>query len=129
MKKILAIDDDYDFLRLLSEIIPSETYELMPCPDPAEALDLARATHPDLILVDLWLPQMSGYELIFDLLREDATKEVPILVCSGVVGDADRTLAFLLRQGAHRVAVLTKPFSPEDLLDQLARLTSRGPGR
>lgn len=124
MKKVLAIDDDYDFLRLLSEVIPPDRYELMPCPDPAEALDLAKATRPDLVLIDLWLPQMSGYELIFDLLREDATKQVPILVCSGVVGDADRALAFLLRQGARRVAVLTKPFSPDDLLEQLARLTS-----
>lgn len=129
MKKILAIDDDYDFLRLISEVIPSESYELMPCPDPAEALDLAKATHPDLVLIDLWLPQMSGYELIFDLLREEATKQVPILVCSGVVGDAERTLAFLLRQGARRVAVLTKPFPPEKLLEHLARLTSLDPDR
>jgi CheY-like chemotaxis protein len=124
VKKILAVDDDYDFLHLLRMLLPSDSYQVLGCTDPVEALDLARTQHPDLVVVDLWLPQRTGYELILDLLRDEATRPVPILVCSGVVEDVAKTLAFLRRQGADRIGVLPKPFSPEALLNEVSQLTS-----
>jgi len=123
--RILIVDDDPDVTLFLSTILEDNGYSTDRARNGIEALDLIRNSAPDLILLDLMMPQKSGISLLSDLRRDKALMEIPIVMVTGVTGETGIDLdAFLRRsedaaQGRpplHIEAYLEKPVDPDRLL-------------
>lgn len=127
-ERILVVEDEDDLRQLLVYNLRQSGFEPIATGTGAEALVLAEARVPDLVLLDLMLPDMSGAEVCRELRRHPALGEVPIIIVSARSDEVDRVVGFEL--GADDYVV--KPFSPRELmlrvralLKRVARSTSR----
>jgi two-component system KDP operon response regulator KdpE len=118
--KILIADDDQQILRALRILLTARGYEVTVASTGAEALSRAVEGHPDLVMLDLGMPELNGIEVI-EGLRGWST--VPILVVSGRTGSSDKVDA--LDAGADDY--VTKPFAADELLARIRALTRRQP--
>lgn len=119
MARILVVDDDLSFRRLLEVILAKDGHEVLLAKDGPEGLDLHERTPADLIVLDLIMPEVHGFEVLRTLRA--AGDKVPVLVYSSQEGDLDRLQGFLL--GADDYAV--KPFSPQELRLRIRALLRR----
>lgn len=109
---ILIVDDEPQIRKLLKITLKDEGYKPEECDNGAQAVRMAASIKPDLIILDLGLPDMDGKEVI-DSIREWA--QVPIIVCS--VRDADKEVVDALGRGADDY--ITKPFNPDVLIARI----------
>lgn len=109
---ILAVDDTPASLKLLSEILKSEGYEVRPAINGELALHSASHTPPDLILLDIRMPEMDGYEVCRRLKTQATTRDVPVIFVSAVSSTDEKVQGFEL--GA--VDFVTKPYQRDELL-------------
>lgn len=116
-KKILIVDDEPGMVELLQACLPSRRYEVLTAQDGAEALQVARNEHPDLILVDLLMPKMDGYELLKHLEGGADTHNIPTVVLTAV----QDTSSILRAQNLGARDYLLKPFHVEDVPKVVAR--------
>ncbi|MHB2026559.1 MAG: response regulator [Elusimicrobiota bacterium] len=86
MAKILIVDDDFEIVGLLTEVLSREGYAVEPAYDPAEGMKKTRAIHPDLIIVDYNMPGATGAHLYESIRRDPGSAATPILFLSGDVG-------------------------------------------
>jgi two-component system phosphate regulon response regulator PhoB len=121
--KILAADDEPDALELIEVNLSNAGYEVTTAADGKDVLQKARANVPDLILLDLMLPEMDGLEVCKVLRREAATALVPIIMLTARAAEIDRVLG--LELGAEDY--ITKPFSPRELILRVKNVLRRGP--
>ena len=119
--RILIADDDPQILRALRITLGSQGYDIRTAADGAEAIRAAAESHPDLVMLDLGMPQLDGIEVIEAIRGWSA---VPILVVSGRTGSSDKVDA--LDAGADDY--VTKPFAMDELLARIRALTRRAPG-
>lgn len=119
--RILAVDDEPDALELISTNLSSAGFIVVTAEDGEEALRKARANPPDLILLDLMLPEIDGLELCKLLRRDDATRDIPIIILTAKSGELDRVLG--LELGADDY--VTKPFSPRELVLRIKGMLRR----
>jgi CheY-like chemotaxis protein len=119
-KKVLICDDDPVILRLLQVNLEIEGYEVVSAHHGEEAVRLASVETPDLIILDIMMPRMDGYQAAQALKGHDGTKDIPLLFLSAKAqqADIDRGKAFGVTD------YLTKPFDPGELLDVIERLTA-----
>ncbi|MCG8570475.1 MAG: response regulator [Spirochaetes bacterium] len=110
--KILIIDDDERNLYILEHKLTKEGYQLIPALSGQEALDILENESVDLILLDIIMPEMDGYDVCRKLKESDETKEVPIIFLTGQSGLNNMIKAFDI--GA--VDYIIKPFRKEELL-------------
>lgn len=128
MSKILVVDDEKNILELVRFNLEREGYQVLTALDGAQGLELARKETPDLIVLDVMLPEMNGIEVCRELHQDAATKNIPIVMLSARAEELDRVLG--LEMGADDY--VTKPFSPRELVARIkARLrrTRSGEGR
>ncbi|MCW6004420.1 response regulator [Micromonospora sp. CPCC 205371] len=118
MTRILVVDDDPQILRALRINLRARGYDVDVAPDGADALRIAAAGKPDLVVLDLGLPDMDGVDVIRDLRGWTTT---PIIVLSGRSGSADKVDA--LDAGADDY--VTKPFGVDELLARIRAATRR----
>lgn len=76
---IVVADDDPDILSIVSMSLETQGWDVHKATNGREAVDLAKEFHPDLILMDMMMPVMSGYEAVAELKTDDATREIPIV--------------------------------------------------
>src|ERR1700756_886505 len=118
---VLVVDDDADLRKLLSELLEVVGHPVVQAATGAGALALARATPPALVLLDVHLPDISGYE-VCRVLRDTLGEQLPILFLSGARTESyDRVGGLLL--GADDYVV--KPFAKDELLARIRRLLAR----
>ena len=120
-RKILVIEDDPAGLRLVGYTLKKQGYEVVTASNGLEGLKKAREEGPDLVILDLMLPGIDGFEICHRLRTEPQTARLPILVFSGKTGKADRDTA--LKVGAN--AYLVKPASPSEVIKQVESLLAR----
>jgi sigma-B regulation protein RsbU (phosphoserine phosphatase) len=113
---ILIVDDTPANLRLLSQMLAEAGYHVRPLPDGALALAAARAEPPDLILLDIKMPGMDGYQVCQRLKAEAETRDIPIIFISALDAVQDKVNAF----SAGGVDYVTKPFHAEEVLARVA---------
>lgn len=124
---ILIVDDSPQTLRLLTTILSGENYTVRPADSGALALASALASPPDLILLDVRMPEMSGFDVCSQLKQNPATKAIPVIFLSGLSDVDDRVQGF----GMGAVDFISKPFQREELLArvsthlELARLQNK----
>ena len=109
---ILVVDDTHANLRFLSEILTMHNYIVRPVPDGYLALSSAKAALPDLILLDIMMPNISGYEICKQLKANDLTRDIPVIFISVKDEVLDKVTAFSIGG----VDYITKPFQAEEVL-------------
>jgi two-component system cell cycle response regulator DivK len=116
-KKILIVDDNSDLRKLLALVLKNSDYDTVEAATGLEALNQARATRPDLILMDLFMPDVTGDEAIVWLKADPMTRHIPVIVTTAFSygPHVDRAIAF----GA--AEVLYKPFHLKSLQAMLQR--------
>jgi DNA-binding response OmpR family regulator len=123
--KILVVDDEPDLLELIDTNLTAAGFNVLTAASGQEALRLARALQPQLILLDVMLPEMDGLE-VCKLLRQDpGTRSIPIVMLTARAAEIDRVLG--LELGADDY--VTKPFSVRELVLRVKKLLNRQPPR
>lgn len=120
-KRLLVIDDDPGLLRAVAETLRAEGYEVTTARRGAEALVRVAESLPDLIVSDIRMPGMDGYELVRNLRASARAKLIPIVFLTAKDETADRIAGF--RTGVD--AYLTKPFEPDELVAVVANILKR----
>jgi CheY-like chemotaxis protein len=113
---ILVVDDDPAILDLIAQVLLEEGYEVLAVSNGQTAVDLARKLRPHLILLDLMMPEMNGWQVTAVLKADPQTRAIPILLLS-----ARRDMARTANE-LGVTAYLAKPFDLDDLLSRVKRI-------
>ena len=116
-QKILIIDDEPDVLKILSLRLEKNGYEVMCGRDGLEALDLARQMTPDLIILDVYLPDMNGDEIAKIMKKDKKLKDVPIILISATATSVAQRAKECGAEGS-----IAKPFEREELINKVKKL-------
>ena len=119
--RVLVIEDERDIAALVAYHLTKEGYRVRTAEGGSEALQAVAAERPDLVLLDLMLPGLSGYEVLSEIRRKPELQEVPIIVLTARREEADRIKG--LELGADDY--LTKPFSPRELVLRVGAVLRR----
>lgn len=120
-EKILVVDDEPDILDLVEWTLTSEDFEVVTAKDGLEALEKVRTTHPDLILLDLSMPGMDGFEVMEVLRSTPETADIPVIILTARAQITDKLRG--LSSGADDY--ITKPFELDTLVSRILSLLSR----
>jgi len=120
--KILIVEDDRDIAEMVAYNLTEEGYEAISAFDGRNAVEMARRNRPDLIILDLMLPGLDGFEICKILRSERRTANVPIIILSAKSRETDKVLG--LELGADDY--VTKPFSPRELIARIRAVLRRG---
>ena len=124
MARILIVDDSPSQLMGIRRIVEKLGHEALTAEDGAAGVELAKKELPDLILMDVVMPNLNGFQATRSITREPTTKHIPVILVTTKDQDTDRMWG--MRQGAR--AYLTKPFSEEELSEViLSHLSGEGP--
>ena len=121
-QKILVVDDEVDVTELLEFNLKAAGYDVISAEDGPTALRKARDQQPDLIVLDVMLPEMQGTDVCKELRRDPVTASIPIIMLTAKASEIDRVLG--LELGADDY--VTKPFSPRELVLRVRGLLRRG---
>jgi two-component system, sensor histidine kinase and response regulator len=117
IQRILVVDDEPDVVSLLERTLRADGFEVLTAFDGIGALDVIMAEKPDLVLLDIMMPMMSGYEVCAQVKSNPQTKDIPIVCLSSAHTPDARAQS--LKAGA--VELIAKPFFPDELLAQIRR--------
>lgn len=117
MKKVLVIEDNEKNLYLMKFMLEKMGHRVIEARDGAAGVEMAAKEKPDLILMDIQLPVMDGYEATKKIRAIDEIKDIPIIAITSyaMVGDKEKTLA------AGCTAYIEKPIDPETFMEELKR--------
>jgi two-component system alkaline phosphatase synthesis response regulator PhoP/two-component system response regulator VicR len=117
-KKILVVDDERHIVRLVQVNLERQGYQVVTAFDGKEALKKVESDKPNLIVLDVMMPHMDGFEVLKRLKADDKTKNIPVVMLTAKAQDAD-----VFRGWASGVdCYLTKPFNPIELLTFVKRI-------
>ncbi|MBL8489151.1 MAG: response regulator [Rhodocyclaceae bacterium] len=115
MKKILVVDDSPTERHVLTDLLAKSGFHVLSADSGEQGIALAKQEHPDLILMDVVMPGMNGYQATRTLTRDEATRDIPIIMCTSKNQETDKIWG--MRQGAHDY--LVKPLDHEVLLAKI----------
>ena len=120
-KRVLVCDDDPVILRLLEVNLELEGFEVLTGNNGEEGVEIARREIPDLVILDIMMPRMDGYEACRRIKEDETTKHIPVVFLSAKAQAAD-----IAKGKSFGVAeYLTKPFDPTDLTDLVFKLVGQ----
>ena len=117
-KQVLLVDDDALMHRLFQHHLERAGYKMISAMNGRDALDLAARQRPNLIIMDIMMPDMDGVAALRELKKGDNTRDIPIIIITAN-GNA---LARKESENSGAALFLTKPFSPTQLLDEIRRI-------
>lgn len=118
MNTVLVVEDSLTQRAMISGLLKQKGLKVAVANDGVEALEKVAATHPDIVLLDIVMPRMNGYECCRRLKSNPKTNQIPVVMCSSKTERFDRYWG--LKQGAD--AYLAKPFDPSELFITLKHL-------
>jgi len=116
--RILLVDDEPNVVKLLTMRLKLSGYDVITANNGQEGLEKAQQEKPDLIILDLMMPQLNGYEVCMMLKQDTRYRKVPIIVLSAKAQERDKQLG----KECGSDAFLSKPYQPEALLSQIKAL-------
>ncbi|MCL4248785.1 MAG: response regulator [Anaerolineae bacterium] len=116
MARILCIEDDGAMVNLVEIIVSKMGHEVKGAQNGREGLALVKSFRPDMILLDLMMPDIDGWEVYQQLKANEETQHIPVIVVSARAHQTDKLIALRL---AHVDDYITKPFTPEKLRDSI----------
>lgn len=114
IKKILVVDDSPTERLAMTELLSARGYQVVTAENGEDAIAKSKSEKPDLILMDVVMPGMNGYQATRTISRDDATRSIPIIMCTSKGLETDRIWG--MRQGA--IDYLVKPVSMEKLIEK-----------
>lgn len=120
--RVLYIEDDPEMITLVSLILNRRNYQVTGATGGQEGLDIVRHQSPDLILLDLMMPEMDGWDVYQQLKSSETTRQIPVIVITAKAQAIDRVL------GLHIAKVddyISKPFRPAELLESIDRILNK----
>ena len=127
VKRILCIEDEQEMIDLIRLILGRRGFDVKGATGGMEGLKMVRQEVPDLVLLDLMMPDLDGWEVYQQMKADDKTRSIPVIVVTAKAQNIDRVL------GMHIAKVddyITKPFSPQELLNSVEKVlgnSSMGP--
>jgi DNA-binding response OmpR family regulator len=121
-KTIVHIEDEPEMVDLVKLILGRKGYEVIGATGGQEGLDIIREFVPDLILLDLMMPDVEGWDVYQQVRADEALKNIPVIVVTAKAQNIDKVL------GLHIAKVddyISKPFSPQELIDSIEKVLSR----
>ncbi len=121
-KKVVCIEDEPEMIDLVKLILGRKGFELTGAMGGREGLDAMRRIKPDLVLLDLMMPDMDGWEVYQQMKADEELKNIPVIVVTAKAQSIDKVL------GLHIAKVddyVTKPFGPQELLQSVEKVLSR----
>jgi DNA-binding response OmpR family regulator len=121
-KKIVYIEDDPEMIDLVELILNRHGFSVKGAHGGRQGIDVVRQLNPDLILLDLMMPDLDGWDVYQQLKADDATKAIPVIVITAKAQSIDKVL------GLHIAKVddyISKPFRPQELLDSVDRILNK----
>ena len=117
MAKVMVVDDAYSDLKLMESILQSAGHQVVSYADGAQLEERLLAEQPDILLLDIIMPNRNGYEILRALKKDDRTRRTPVVLVTSKNQESDRLWG--KRQGADEY--VSKPFTPEQLLTVVRR--------
>ena len=117
-KKILAVDDERHIVRLVQVNLERAGYTVVTAFNGKEALEQVEAEQPDLVVLDVMMPYMDGFEVLQNLRKNQSTRELPVIMLTAKAQDADVFRGW--QSGVD--CYLTKPFNPMELISFVKRI-------
>ena len=121
--KLLIIDDEKDFVETLTERLEAKGYEIIKAFDGKEGLDKVHTEKPDLVLLDIAMPEMDGFDVCRKLKIDEAFKKIPVIILTAKFQPYD--LKFGMKMGAEEY--ITKPVELNVLTDKIRGLLKKRP--
>ena len=120
VKKILVVDDSPTDRQYMIETLSKKGFQIVTAENGEDAIAKAKAELPDLILMDVVMPGLNGYQATRQITRDEATKHIPVIMCTSKGADTDKIWG--MRQGANDY--LVKPVDAQALLAKIAQLSA-----
>jgi len=118
MPRILAVDDEPNIVRLIQVNLERHGYTVETASNGAQALAKIKANRPDLLVSDVMMPEMDGFELLANVRRDPSLTDLPVIMLTAKAQDKDVMTGY--QYGADMY--LTKPFNPQELLQFVKRI-------
>ena len=125
MARILVVDDEPDVVDLVRTILETEGHEVTAATRGKEALGLMLAEPPDLLVLDLMMPELDGFQMLRLIRMDERTATVPVLILSARTQTQDQLGGLQAKASAY----VCKPFSPKELLAEVRNLLGSGTRR
>lgn len=122
MKRILCIEDEPEMIDLIRLILGRRGFEVLGAAGGTAGLKEVREQLPDLVLLDLMMPDMDGWEVYQQMKASDSTRSIPVIVVTAKAQSIDKVLGLHIAKVDDYIA---KPFSPQDLLNSVERVLSQ----
>lgn len=124
IKRILCIEDEPEMIDLIRLILGRRGYDVQGAAGGVEGLRLVREIHPDLVLLDLMMPVMDGWEVYQQMKADESTRDIPVIVVTAKAQNIDKVLALHIAKVEDYIA---KPFSPQELLESVEKVLGETP--
>jgi DNA-binding response OmpR family regulator len=120
MKKVLVVDDDVDFCEATKLLLDSKGYDVVMAHDGKEGLEKMRAKEPDLVILDVMMPEMNGYDVCVVIKADPALKKTPVILLTAVDHNLFKT-TYTQAMGLMTEAddYIAKPVEPQDLVKRV----------
>jgi two-component system response regulator VicR len=121
-KRIVYFEDDLDMIELVRIILSREGFQIDGISEGESGLNLVRNTQPDLVLLDLMLPDMDGWEVFRQLKQDEETEAIPVMVVTAKSQSIDKILGIEI---AKVDEYISKPFRPQELVELVNRVLTQ----
>ncbi|WP_026101892.1 response regulator transcription factor [Geminocystis herdmanii] len=118
MSTVFLVEDSTTTRKMMSELLIKQGLKVEIATDGVEALAMLPTISPDIVVLDIVMPKMNGYEVCRNIKSDPKTKHLPVLICSSKGEDFDRYWG--MKQGAD--AYIAKPFQPKELIATIKQL-------
>jgi two-component system response regulator VicR len=122
LKRLVYIEDEQEMIDLVRLILGRRGFDVIGANGGREGLDMVRQQLPDLVLLDLMMPDMDGWDVYQQMKAEENTREIPVIVVTAKAQSIDKVL------GLHIAKVddyISKPFSPQELVESVEKVLGR----
>jgi len=118
-KTILCVEDEPEMIDLIRLILARKGYNVKGAAGGVEGIRLVKEIHPDLVLLDLMMPDMDGWEVYQQMKAEASLRDIPVIVVTAKAQNIDKVLGLHIAKVDYYIA---KPFSPQELIDSVDKV-------
>ena len=119
VKHIVCIEDEPEMIELIRLILSRRGFDVHGAPGGKEGLEMVREMHPDLVLLDLMMPEMDGWEVYQQMKADTSTRDIPVIVVTARAQNIDKVLGLHIAKVDDYIA---KPFGPQELMDSVEKI-------
>ena len=122
LKKVVCVDDEAEMIDLVKFILSRQNFIVTGAPDGKTGLKTIEEVQPDLVILDLMMPEIDGWEVYQQMQAREDMVDIPVIILTAKAQSIDRVLGLHI---ARVNAYLTKPFKPQDLLETIDRVMTK----